>query len=215
MDFEDCNKLKLLYLIKKRRESKTRRWYVRPINLCRMVKSQFHELVLELRTRDVELFIKYFRMTPTTFDHLLSLVLPKIQHYTTHSMPISAAERLALTIRLQTENFALDYNFDFYKFLRLLATGDAQQSMAFAYYIALSTVNKIFHETCRAIWTSLSEEYVKAPTSVNEWKIIANDYWNMWNFPLCLGAIDGKHVQIVVSIILHLEFYFIFHATFL
>lgn len=30
-----------------------------------------------------------------------------------------------------------------------------------------------------------------------EWKKISNDFQEKWNFPHCLGAVDGKHVQII------------------
>jgi len=29
-----------------------------------------------------------------------------------------------------------------------------------------------------------------------EWKVIANGFNDQWNFPDCLGAVDGKHVSI-------------------
>ena len=28
-----------------------------------------------------------------------------------------------------------------------------------------------------------------------DWTTVANDFFNRWNFPHCLGSIDGKHIQ--------------------
>lgn len=38
-------------------------------------------------------------------------------------------------------------------------------------------------------------EMLPKPT-VEMWKHIANDFYTIWNFPNCLGAIDGKHITI-------------------
>lgn len=35
------------------------------------------------------------------------------------------------------------------------------------------------------------------PKSREEWKIIAQEFEQRWNFPHCLGALDGKHVKII------------------
>lgn len=55
-----------------------------------------------------------------------------------------------------------------------------------------STVREIVLETCEIIWKQLSPIYVAEPTAQDNIKIIQN-FWNRWNMPNCLGAIDGKH----------------------
>ena len=37
---------------------------------------------------------------------------------------------------------------------------------------------------------------MQVPTSEEEWKAMAREFNDLWNFPNCLGAIDGKHVAI-------------------
>lgn len=34
------------------------------------------------------------------------------------------------------------------------------------------------------------------PASAGEWECIAESFYRRWNFPNCLGAIDGMHVQL-------------------
>lgn len=53
-----------------------------------------------------------------------------------------------------------------------------------------TSVARIAVETCEAIWDKLSSVYIPEPTS-DDWKIIANDFFTKWNFPNCLGSIDG------------------------
>ena len=40
------------------------------------------------------------------------------------------------------------------------------------------------------------QSYIKTPDTEDEWLKISNDFLARWNFPMCLGAIDGKHVEI-------------------
>jgi hypothetical protein len=58
-----------------------------------------------------------------------------------------------------------------------------------------STVNYVVKETCKAIWTQLVPE-VMAPPNENKWIEVVCSYYHKWNFPNCIGSLDGKHVRI-------------------
>lgn len=45
------------------------------------------------------------------------------------------------------------------------------------------------------------------PPNEDEWKKVACDYDKIWNFPRCVGAMDGKHVVIESPILSGTEFY--------
>lgn len=36
----------------------------------------------------------------------------------------------------------------------------------------------------------------QVPSSIEEWNEVANSLKTKWNFPSCLGALDGKHIAI-------------------
>jgi len=57
------------------------------------------------------------------------------------------------------------------------------------------TVQAIVNDTCKIIRDNLLAEMMPNPTE-DMWKSIANDYNTIWNFPNCVGALDGKHVNI-------------------
>jgi hypothetical protein len=76
-----------------------------------------------------------------------------------------------------------------------LATGDTFKTIAFSYRLGRKTVADIVREVCSALWTVLQPLVMPVPTT-EKWCSIANDFEALWQFPNCLGAIDGKHVVI-------------------
>ena len=42
---------------------------------------------------------------------------------------------------------------------------------------------------------ALTGEYQKTPSSTKEWIDISKEFEEEWNFPHCLGALDGKHIM--------------------
>nr|CAB3263117.1 uncharacterized protein LOC101243083 [Phallusia mammillata] len=155
----------------------SRSYWVHPILEKRNQLGEYHRLLQEMRLERETNFITCFRMTPAVFDELLNLVAPKIKKVTTnYRKPISEAERLAIT-------------------LRFLVTGDSYQTIAFSFRTHKSTVSKIIPEVCKAIWKTLQPEHMPTPTKVM-WQEIVEDFYKHWNFPNCIGSIDGKHVSL-------------------
>ena len=131
-----------------------------------------------MRLNDPESHFRYLRMSKATFDRLLARVGPLLSrrgYRSDHRPDISPNERLALTIRY-------------------LATGSSQMSLSFNFRIGRSTVCSILQETCSAIWDVLCTEFVKAPSTAEDWRGISFQFAQIWNFPNCIGAIDGKHI---------------------
>ncbi|GAU90901.1 hypothetical protein RvY_03256-2 [Ramazzottius varieornatus] len=89
-----------------------------------------------------EYYEEYFRMTEPQFKLLLKLGAPLIVHDPTHIQPITAEERLVLT-------------------LRILATGISQTAAAHSFAICQTTIGNIFKETTKAIYTALKDVYIR------------------------------------------------------
>lgn len=78
---------------------------------------------------------------------------------------------------------------------RFLASGENHQSLSFHFRAGVSTIRSITTETCRAIWDVLQPEVLPTPDT-DMWCKIASEFYTRFQFPLCLGAIDGKHIRI-------------------
>lgn len=58
-----------------------------------------------------------------------------------------------------------------------------------------TTIAEVVKDTCTAIWDVLKDKYLPRP-SKEMWCKISDNYFQKWNFPNCIGAIDGKHVRV-------------------
>ncbi|XP_037558376.2 uncharacterized protein LOC119435724 isoform X1 [Dermacentor silvarum] len=116
-------------------------------------------------------------MTPQLFDKLLSFVAEDLTRQHHIREPLEPGERLAI---------ALSY----------LASGQDIKDVALAYRVGIETARVCIHVACRAIWARLKDHYMKVP-STSEWAQIADGFAAQWQFPNCLGAVDGKHVAII------------------
>lgn len=77
-----------------------------------------------------------------------------------------------------------------------LATGNIYKSLQYGFRVAHNTTSVFIPEVCRAIVDELSKEVIACPTSPEGWKEVPDLFQHCWNFPHCIGAVDGKHIAI-------------------
>ena len=93
-------------------------------------------------------------------------------------LPISPEEKLAIT-------------------LRFLATGETYKSLMYQYRVSEVSISRFVPEVCQVIIESFMEEYMSLPDSKEKWLSVAKEFEEKWQFPNCVGAIDGKHVPLI------------------
>lgn len=79
---------------------------------------------------------------------------------------------------------------------RFLASGESYTSLASQYRIGVTTMSRIVPEVCEAIWTTMQAHFMPFPKTAVEWQAKAAAFQQRWDYPHCVGALDGKHVEI-------------------
>ncbi|KAF0720346.1 protein ALP1-like, partial [Aphis craccivora] len=129
-------------------------------------------------------------MSKEEFDYLHELIRSDIQKQNTQfRRAVSSEERLAVT------QGSIRYNTVLYKTEIKYLTGNSFRNIGFNYRLGFSTVRTIVYEVCDAIWNKLGP-IVMPELTEETWKTVAQKYKDMWHFPNCIGAIDGKHINI-------------------
>ncbi|XP_070167579.1 uncharacterized protein [Polyergus mexicanus] len=114
-------------------------------------------------------------MNVQQFDYICDLVRPYLTKRSIRT-PLPLQLRVAIT-------------------LEMLARGTSIRTFSWSYRIGRSTAYKVFRETCSALWKALQPIYLQALTRKTMVQI-SEDFFNQWQFPNCIGAIDGKSVHI-------------------
>lgn len=161
-----------------RRKPKRKRFWIRQLYLEREEHGHYEQMMHMLELHDVETYRNFQRLSPEVFREVLARVGPMITKQDTFWRPaLAPGLKLAVT-------------------LRYLGSGESYKSLAFGFRVATNTIASIIPEVCQAIVDTYMEEVIPCPSSPNEWKRIADGFYNRWNLPHCIGAIDGKHVAI-------------------
>ena len=158
------------------RATKRRHCWVSHTNSKRSKFGAYHSTMAQLEVSQAKEWRNYMRMDKNLFTSLLQSISADISKQDTNCrLAIPPSERLAVT-------------------LRYLATGESFTSLHYQFRMGISTIAQVVPEVCKAIFTCLKDEYLKTPNTAIQWKAISEEYFNMWNFPHCLGSLDGKHI---------------------
>ncbi|XP_025754966.1 protein ANTAGONIST OF LIKE HETEROCHROMATIN PROTEIN 1-like [Oreochromis niloticus] len=172
---ERVSLLYLLWRAEQRRKGRPHRTLVHQVLHKREQFGEFHHLLQDLRLDDGR-FQRYHLLSLAQFEELLSCVGASIARLdTNYRRSIPPAERLSIC-------------------LRFLATGDSFRTIASSFRVGVSTVSQIVPQVATAIWDCLVDNFMAVP-STGDWRSIAEGFQERWNFPLCSGALNGKHVQ--------------------
>ncbi|CAK1582547.1 unnamed protein product [Parnassius mnemosyne] len=166
-----------LILLTKKRQSRKKRW----IKDWMRKKAELNHfnLINELRVTKENDFKNYMRMRDSSFQKLLSLVSPYLKKKDTHMRKsLTPEEKLAVT-------------------LRFLATGRSFEDLKYSTLLFPRAISGAVLDTCNTLIYVL-QDYLKTPSTQQEWREVADDFGRIHGFPTCLGSLDGKHVGIIM-----------------
>ncbi len=134
-------------------------------------------------------FKENFRIERSTFKSLMKEIgcyLEKLK--TNYRSPISIEKRIACAL------YALGSSSEF-------------RTVANLFGIGKSTTGEILHEFCAVLVETLFYRFVKFPQSPDEIKDTIDGFYTKYNYPMCLGAVDGTHIAIKPPLGYEVDYY--------
>lgn len=159
-------------------EPRPPRVWVRPWLTRRGDHGAYNHLMAELEAEDPNEFKRMLRVTPAMFRELVESLTPLLQKQTT-----DMRETLDVGLRVAVT-------------LKYLCSGESYPELSHLFRISVSSICNIVGETCTAIHSRYAEEVLLCPDEPQKWKDAATKFQQKWQFPHCVGALDGKHIAI-------------------
>ncbi|XP_052225066.1 putative nuclease HARBI1 [Dreissena polymorpha] len=179
---QNQNLLRLQQAVDRRRRERRRRdrvVWVRQWILRRPEHGLYHKLMVELRNEDPRAFHHFMRMPPAMFDEVVQRLTPPPPRLTKQDTNYRPSLEPGLKVAI---------------ILRHLASGNTYRNMQYAWRVPHNTISVVAREVVKAIIEEYTDELLFCPTTEQGWRDLADKWYQRWNFPHTVGAIDGKHV---------------------
>lgn len=143
----------------------------------RSAEGAFNILIEKYLKTEEDQFVQYFRVSSRLFysilDHISNDITKPPSYRVTN--PISAEQKLCLT-------------------LRFLATGETYASLSYSFRISKSWISNIIQDVLAAI--KMRMLFVMPSPTREHFERNEIEFEKRWNFPNCLGCLDGKHIRV-------------------
>lgn len=77
-----------------------------------------------------------------------------------------------------------------------MAAGEKYSALSFYFLMGKNTISNVVKQVTEAIIIKIGPTNCKIPQEADLWYQIADEFNNKWQFPFCIGSMDGKHVSI-------------------
>ena len=122
-------------------------------------------------------FKQNFRVSRTTYIFLCRELRDHLQRQRVARDPLSVEQRVAIS-------------------LWRLGTNVEYRTISHLFGVGVSTVCVVLHEFCSAVVNVMTAKYINIPAGEHLKRII-NGFLTKWDFPQCIGAIDGSHIPVI------------------
>ena len=196
----------LLNRRRRRRRKRQRSVWARPWIGRRVEQGLYDRLMVELRNEDHRSFQNFMRMPPAMFDEIVERLTPRITKQTTNwRTPLEPVLKVALTLRHLASGAKYkdkqysgakykDMQYSGAKYKDMQYSGAKYKDMQYAWRVPHNTISLVVREVCEAIVDEYLDKQMFPPTTEQDWRQLADEWYQRWNFPHTIGAIDGKHV---------------------
>ena len=149
----------------------------RPIRNCKRLPRGRDWFINMWNSNNDVRFEKNFRMTRGTFLFILNSIRSDLQREEITEFPIPPEVRLAACINR-------------------LARGDYLHTVSELFGLGRATVCQIVTDVSLVIVNRLWHQFISFPTSDSKAKTCMTDFEELWQFPCCIGAVDGCNLSI-------------------
>ena len=128
----------------------------------------FANLVQELLVEDTRTYREMMRMSYESLKKILGFIEP---HITPKASVVIGAQLIRPTERLVLA-------------IRFLVTGETCRSLSLQFRVSERAISYIIDEVTKAIVQYIEKDYIKIPSTSEDWLKISETFQSRWNFPI-------------------------------